>query len=170
MLVEFLHTLAEVERRKVYGDGGYGSLVMFLQRYLGYSNGSAYRRMKGAQLLMRFPVIAPFLEDGRLCLTTLCELREVLTEENVAQVLERAAGKNEDEVKLLARRCGRSPRRRIYCAGFRSVSRRSPAAGVAACRSRAAAPRIEPSPPSSTCCAWPSAASSSPTSRRCAMR
>ena len=101
LLVEFLHYLAEVERRKVHLEAGYGSLYVFLLRYLGYSNGSAYRRMTAAQMLIRFPAIAGFLADGRLCLTTLVVLRDVLDEANCVQTLERAAGKTEEEVRQL---------------------------------------------------------------------
>jgi len=64
LLVEFLHCLAELERRKAYLTAGYGSLYDFLQRYLGYSNGCAYRRMTAAQLLIRFPLIAGSSRTG----------------------------------------------------------------------------------------------------------
>lgn len=101
LLVEFLQYLAEVERRRVHIAAGFPSLYAFLTQHLGYSNATAYRRMKAAQLLSRFPAIAPYLADGRLGLTTLVELRDVLDDATHTATLDRAAGKTEDEVKQL---------------------------------------------------------------------
>jgi hypothetical protein len=55
-----------------------------------------------ARLIARFPVIAEQLADGRLSIRALVELREVLTEENHAEVLARAEGKSQEEAQLLA--------------------------------------------------------------------
>jgi 5-methylcytosine-specific restriction endonuclease McrA len=101
LLVEFLQYLAEMERRRAHVDAGFPSLYAFLTQHLGYSNAAAYRRMKAAQLLIRFPAIAPYLADGRLGLTTLVELRDVLEDATHRQTLDRAAGKTEEEVKQL---------------------------------------------------------------------
>jgi 5-methylcytosine-specific restriction endonuclease McrA len=51
--------------------------------------------------MVRFPIVAEYLADGRLGLTTLVELRDVLDEESVLGVLDRAAGRTEEEVKVL---------------------------------------------------------------------
>jgi hypothetical protein len=66
------------------------------------SNGTAYRRTTSARLIARFPAVLEYLRDGRLSLASLCELRDVLNEENHRELLERASGLNEDEAKLLA--------------------------------------------------------------------
>ena len=101
MLVEFLTVLAELDRRNAVVGLGFSSVFDFLQRHLGYSKAASFRRKEAARLLARFPVVGEYLADGRLCLTTLVELRDVLTEENLGQVLDRAAGRTEDDVKLL---------------------------------------------------------------------
>ena len=55
-----------------------------------------------ARLIARFPVIGEQLAGGRLSIRVLVELREVLTEENHAEVLARAADKSQEEAQLLA--------------------------------------------------------------------
>src|SRR5512134_2060192 len=78
LLVEFLHTLAEVERRRVHLDLAFPSLFTFLREHLGCSKAAAFRRSTAARLLVRFPEAEPYLADGRLCLTTFVDLRDVL--------------------------------------------------------------------------------------------
>ncbi len=101
LLVEFLRNLAEVDRRKVHLELGFPSLFAFLTDHLGYSKAAAFRRSTAARLLSRFSAIGPYLADGRLCLTTLVELRDVLDHDTLGAILDRAAGRTEDEVKEL---------------------------------------------------------------------
>ena len=101
LLVEFLAYLGELDMRKVFLELGFKSTFAFCTDHLGLTRSSAYRRMTAARLMVRFPVVAEYLGDGRLGLTTLVELREVLSEENLDSVLGRAAGRTEDEVKVL---------------------------------------------------------------------
>ena len=49
---------------------------------------------------LQFQKVTEYLEDGSLSLSTLLE-SEVLDEEHVVEILERAAGKSEDQVKAL---------------------------------------------------------------------
>jgi 5-methylcytosine-specific restriction endonuclease McrA len=99
--VEFLHYLAELDRRRLYLDLGFSSLFAYCTDHLGLSRSAAFRRTTAARLLARFPVVADYLADGRLSLTTLVELRDVLSEERLDQILGRAAGRSEEEVKAL---------------------------------------------------------------------
>ncbi len=101
LLVEFLVYLAELDRRRAYLELGFSSLFAFLTDYLGYTRSAAFRRTTAARLLARFPVVAEHLADGRLNLTTLVELRDVLDEERLPEILARAAGRTEDQVKEL---------------------------------------------------------------------
>src|SRR4029079_4724415 len=80
LLVEFLTYLAEVDRRGVHLEVGFSSLFAYLTEHLRFSRSAAFRRSTAARLLARFPVVADYLADGRLCLTTLVELRDVLDE------------------------------------------------------------------------------------------
>src|SRR5687767_13675540 len=101
LLVELLGLLAELDRRRTVLALGYSSLFSFCTDRLGLTKASAFRRTTAARLLARFPVIAEYLADGRLNLTTLVELRDVLDEAHATQILDRAAGRTEDQVKEL---------------------------------------------------------------------
>ena len=102
LLVEFLAYLGELDRRRLHLELGFPSTFAFCTDHLGLSKGSTFRRLTAARLLVRFPMVAEYLSDGRLGLTTLVELRDVLGEDGLAQTLDRAAGKTEEEVKALA--------------------------------------------------------------------
>jgi hypothetical protein len=101
LLVEFLRYLAELDRRKTVVAQGYPSLFSFCTDSLGLSKASAFRRTTAARLLARFPLAAEYLTDGRLNLTTLVELRDVLDVAHLIEILDRAAGRTEDQVKEL---------------------------------------------------------------------
>src|SRR5437899_234264 len=82
ILVEFLQHLGEFDRRGLFLQLGYPSLFEYCQRHLHLPGGSAYRRIVAARLLRRFPQIGDFLRDGRLSLTTLTLLKDLLAERN----------------------------------------------------------------------------------------
>jgi len=101
LLVDLLRHLAEVDRRRLHLELAFPSLFAFATGFLGYSKAAAFRRTTAARLLVRFPVVGDHLADGRLSLTTLVELRDVLVEERLHEILGRAAGRTEEEVKVL---------------------------------------------------------------------
>src|SRR5262245_6757948 len=100
-IVAFVLHLAELERRQLHLELGYSSLFVFCTDRLKLTKGAAYRRVTAARLVARYPVIAEHLVDGRLCLTTLALLRDVLDDASYVQVLERAAGRTEEEMAEL---------------------------------------------------------------------
>src|ERR1700694_2521100 len=102
LVVQFVIELAGFAKRELYRELGYTSLFYYCVRQLGLSKSSAFRRSEVARLIARFPAIAERLTAGRLSIRALVELREVLTEENCAEVLARAEGKSEEEAQLLA--------------------------------------------------------------------
>jgi len=99
--VEFLRHLAEYDDRRAYLATGFGSLWDYLTRELHYREGAAHRRIRTMRVVRRFPQLAEALRDGRLCLTTAALLEPVLTEENAADLLARAAFKSKAEVEHL---------------------------------------------------------------------
>jgi 5-methylcytosine-specific restriction endonuclease McrA len=101
LLVELLRYLAELDRRKTVLAQGFPSLFSFCTEFLGLTKASAFRRTTAARLLARFPLVGDYLADGRLNLTTLVELREVLDEAHLVEILDRAAGRTEEQVKEL---------------------------------------------------------------------
>src|SRR5881394_869425 len=103
-LVLFLVELAEFDSKKLALELGFPSTLGCLITELGLSESSACRRIAAARLLARFPQIAPFLMSSRLTLTALVALKDVIDEANVDELLERAAGLSETEVRLLVMR------------------------------------------------------------------
>jgi 5-methylcytosine-specific restriction endonuclease McrA len=101
LLIELLRCLIELDRRRAVLAMGFSSLFSFCVEHLGCSKAAAFRRTTAARLLARFPLVADYLVDGRLNLTTLVELRDVLEEGRLIQILDKAAGRTEDQVKEL---------------------------------------------------------------------
>jgi hypothetical protein len=66
LLMEILYSLQEVEARSLHLEMGYPDLYSFAMKELGYSSGSAYRRISAMRLLKSVPEVAPKLESGVL--------------------------------------------------------------------------------------------------------
>src|SRR3954454_4663644 len=103
-LVLFLIELAEFDAKKLALELGYPSTLGCLVTELGLSESSACRRISAARLLARFPQIAGCLLASRLTLMSLVALKDVLDETNVGELLERASGLSEPEVRQLVLR------------------------------------------------------------------
>jgi hypothetical protein len=99
--VEFLLHLDEFDRRRAYVDAGYDSLWEYCLRALHLREGAAGRRIGAMRVLRRFPVLAPELRDGRLCMSTASLLGQVLTEQNLVELVARAAYRTKAEVEEL---------------------------------------------------------------------
>src|SRR5574341_124301 len=99
--VDFLLHLDEFDRRRAWAELGYGSLWTYCLEVLHLREGSAGRRIAAMKVLRRFPRLAGALRDGRLCLTTLALLGQVLTEENAEELVARAAFRTTAEVDHL---------------------------------------------------------------------
>jgi hypothetical protein len=89
--VDFLLHLGEFDARRAWAEAGYGSLWVFCQEVLRLREGAAWRRIEAMKLLRRFPALEPALRQGKLCLTTAILLGPVLSEENLPELVERAA-------------------------------------------------------------------------------
>lgn len=68
---EILWHLREIDRRRLYLEMGFGSLYEFATKHLGYSEGSAHRRITASRLLRDLPEIETSLQSGKVTLTTL---------------------------------------------------------------------------------------------------
>ncbi len=99
--VEFLFHLDEFDTRRAWAEEGYGSLWDYLLRVLHLREGAAFRRIAATRVLRRLPVVAEALRDGRLCLSTVAVLGPLLTEENVGDLVARAAFLTKAEVERL---------------------------------------------------------------------
>ncbi|ABS25722.1 HNH endonuclease [Anaeromyxobacter sp. Fw109-5] len=87
--VEFLLHLEEFDRRRAYVDAGYPSLWAYCLEVLHLREGAAGRRIQAMRVLRRFPSLEGALRDGRLCISTVQLLGQVLTEENLPDLVAR---------------------------------------------------------------------------------
>jgi hypothetical protein len=101
-MADFLVVLAAFDQQRAWVALGYTSLFYYLHRELKLSAGAAFHRKTAAELIQRFPEIAEPLRDGRLCLSSVCELAKVLTPENRAEVLPRFFHASKQEAKAVA--------------------------------------------------------------------
>jgi hypothetical protein len=101
--------LVEVEERRIHLELACSSMFDFAVRKLGFSNGEAFRRITAARLARRFPRIIDAIASGRVHLSNLVLLRDHFSEENVEELLERAAGKSKREVEELVARLAPKP-------------------------------------------------------------
>ena len=99
--VEFLLHLEEFDSRRAWAEAGYGSLWNYLLRVLHLREGAAFRRIAAMRVVRRLPVVAEALRDGRLCLSTVAVLGPLLTEENVGDLVARAAFLTKAEAERL---------------------------------------------------------------------
>jgi 5-methylcytosine-specific restriction endonuclease McrA len=99
--VDFLIHLAEYDRREAFLDAGYPSLWAYCLSALHLREGAAGRRIAAMRVLRRLPRLEAPLREGRLCLSTAALLGPLLTEENLDDLVARAAFKTKAEVDHL---------------------------------------------------------------------
>ncbi|GAO04531.1 HNH endonuclease [Anaeromyxobacter sp. PSR-1] len=101
-MAEFLVALAEFDRRGLWRERGHTSLFSFLHRELKLSAGSAQLRKTAAELIQRYPGVERALREGKLCLSSVCELAKVVTAENCAGILPRFFGLSSRDAAAVA--------------------------------------------------------------------
>jgi hypothetical protein len=115
-----LEFLRELDRRKLYADFNCESLWEFCVKQLGYSAGSASRRVTAMRLLCEIPELKEDLESGKLNLTSLSQAKkffvteekysgEKLSSSEKAEVLEKMEGKSTRECELELIRMSSAP-------------------------------------------------------------
>jgi 5-methylcytosine-specific restriction endonuclease McrA len=100
-LVEFLDNLIEMDQRKIHLELGYSTVFVYCTEHLRMPKSTTWRRTTCAKLMARFPVLREYLADGRLCERTLPLLRGVLEEARLGEILDRAAGRTEEQIEEL---------------------------------------------------------------------
>jgi 5-methylcytosine-specific restriction endonuclease McrA len=99
--VDFLLHLDEFDRRRAYLEAGFRSLWDYCLGTLHLREGAAGRRIGAMRVLRRFPALEPALRDGRLCLSTASLLGQVLTPENLDDLVAGAAYRTKAQVEEL---------------------------------------------------------------------
>jgi hypothetical protein len=103
-LVEMLQGLAVMGVKRFHTAMGYPTLHDYAVGYLGFTRAAAWRRIKAARCLLLHPELGEYLGDGRLNLTTLEHLHQLLRDRHPRskEIIGRALGRHEDEVEALA--------------------------------------------------------------------
>ncbi|BDG01030.1 HNH endonuclease [Anaeromyxobacter oryzae] len=138
-MAAFLVALAGFDAKRLWLELGYPSLFTHLNRELGLSKSAAFYRKTAAELIQRFPELVEPLEDGKLCLSTVGELAQVLTPENRYQVIPRFLHLSKQEARAVVaelKPAERPPRREVVttvrvAAAARPVRDPEPAAALA---------------------------------------
>jgi 5-methylcytosine-specific restriction endonuclease McrA len=100
--------VAEVEARGLHLAAACASMFVYCTRVLGMSEDEAFKRIRAARVLRKFPVVAEAVADGRLHLTAVVLLAAHLTDECAGELVAEASGKSKAEIEILLAR--RAPR------------------------------------------------------------
>ena len=98
LTLEILPFLAEVGSRGLYLAKGYGSLYAYCKGELGYTDASAWRRVRAALAIQRCPKAFDLLAKGEVTMCTLSGVHKFISED----VLSEIRGKSQAEVELIA--------------------------------------------------------------------
>jgi hypothetical protein len=122
LLMDILYSLQEVEARSLHLEMGYPDIYTFAMKELGYSSGSAYRRISAMRLLKTLPEAAPKLASGELGLENASQVQSYFRKEDQSrreQGLEKLSLHEKREV--VSELLGKSTRE-----GLRLLTERSP--------------------------------------------
>ena len=108
LTVAVLAHLGEVEARDIHLRAACSSLYVYCTRVLGMSEDQAFKRIRAARALRRFPVLRAAVAEGRLHLSGVLLLAAHLTDENADELVAEASGKSKAEIEILLAR--RAPR------------------------------------------------------------
>lgn len=80
LLCEVLQTIQEIHRRRMYLEFGFANLFSYLVDGVGYSDGSAQRRIEAARLITEIPETLAVLKSGELKLTQVSLIQQAARE------------------------------------------------------------------------------------------
>ena len=101
--------LGEVEARRLYLPAACSSMHVYCTRVLGMSEDQAFKRIRAARAVRKFPGAGSAIAEGRLHLSGVVLLAPHLTEESAEGLVAEASGKSKTEIEImLARRAPRA--------------------------------------------------------------
>ena len=95
---------AEVERRRLYLELGYGNLFDYATRGLGYSNAAAMRRITAARAGLQASEVFDCLETGELNLSTIEKFAPLMKKHGASSLVQQFKGKSVQEAEVIAAR------------------------------------------------------------------
>ena len=109
LTVAVLAHMGEVEARRLYLPAACSSMFVYCTRVLGMSEDQAFKRIRAARAMCRYPVVAAAVAEGRLHLSAVVRLAPHLTDENAEQLVAEAGGKSKAEIDVLLARLAPKP-------------------------------------------------------------
>jgi hypothetical protein len=111
-----IHQLSEIRRRRLDAQLGYDSLHKYCMEELGYSPGSAWRRINAMYALTDLPEIENRLEKGELTLASVSQVqsfcrREAKTIQEKNEILNQVAGLSKRETERVLAQIAPLPER-----------------------------------------------------------
>lgn len=111
IVADLVDTLIEIEKRRAY-EKKQRSLYEYCVCGLGYAEGAAYRRIRAARAIIRFPRIGGLLRGGELSLESIALINPFLGSPDADALIDAARGLRVRELeRLIADRCPSAPRR-----------------------------------------------------------
>jgi len=80
-----LHHLKEIERRKLFSEYGYSSMVHYAVKEFHYSESSAVRRIQAARMLADLPELEEKINDGSLTLSGISQAAGFFQREDIKE-------------------------------------------------------------------------------------
>lgn len=109
LLGELIRLLMEVDQRRLHLSAAYPTLFEFCRTELGFSESEAYRRSKAARIVQRFPGLLPHIDCGDIRLTTLLQLRDHFTDNNVEELVAVTKRRTKEQVAEFVARLAPRP-------------------------------------------------------------
>lgn len=100
-VARLLAHLAVFDERQLAMERKGRSLFDYCLRDLGYDEGDAFRRIRGARVSLKFPIALDHVENGKLSLTSLVVLHPILKPENFREWFQKAEGKTRKQLELM---------------------------------------------------------------------
>ena len=98
---EEAHLLRDAEELKLWRAYGFGSMLEYMERAMGYAPRTAAERLRVARALAELPLLADALERGALAHSAVRELSRVAVPDTVVDWLEAAGGKSLREIEAM---------------------------------------------------------------------
>jgi len=109
VIADLVASLAEVERRNLIRDRHWPSVFDYCVYSLRWSESAAYRRIRAARAVRKFPIILEMLRDGRLHLEGIVILHAFIEDPDFAALLLKAVGLTSKAIERLVADRRRDP-------------------------------------------------------------
>lgn len=109
VIADLVACLAEVDSRTLVRDKDWPSLFEYCVYSLHWSESAAYRRIRAARAVRRFPIILEMLRDGRLHLEGIVILHAFIDDADFASLLLKAIGMTTKNIERLVADRRRDP-------------------------------------------------------------